>query len=64
MTLGSAAEFRDMIYRKALGLPQNKNGTIFVDNGDGTLGVDMAKRNAINRQYGGADYDDGIVVFG
>lgn len=64
LKVGAATEFRDMIYRKALGLPQNKNGTIFIDNGDGTLGVDMAKRNAINRQYGGADYDDGIVVFG
>ena len=49
MTLESAAEFRDMIFRKTLRLPENKNGTVFVNNGDGTFGVDMNKVNAILR---------------
>lgn len=49
MTLESAAEFRDMIFRKTQRLPENKNGTVFVNNGDGTFGVDMNKVNAILR---------------
>jgi hypothetical protein len=35
--------------QKTLRLPENKNGTVFVNNGDGTFGVDMNKVNAILR---------------
>ena len=49
LTDGAATEFRDMIYRKALKLPENKNGTVFVENNDGTLGVDIEKVNAIRK---------------
>lgn len=62
MPLGAWAEYRDMMYRKALGFPEGKNGTIFVDNGDGTWGLDMEKMNQIRRQYGGNDYDNTILV--
>ena len=63
MPNGAAAEFRDMIYRKALRFPENKNGTIFVDNGDGTLGVNIDKINTIRKKYGGQDYNGRLVQF-
>lgn len=59
--IGADAEFRDMIFRQVLKLPQNKNGTIFVRNPDGTYGIDMAKRNEVVKQYGGSDYDGTII---
>lgn len=62
LTDGAATEFRDMIYRKALKLPENKNGTIFVENSDGTLGVDMEKVNAIRKQFGSKEYDNIVPV--
>ncbi len=36
----------------------------FVENGDGTLGVDMNKVNAIRRQWGGEDYDGRLLKLG
>lgn len=59
---GAAAEFRDMIFRKALKFPEGKNGTIFVDNGDGTFGINMEKANSIRRQWGGSDYEPHMFV--
>ena len=62
LTDGAAIEFRDMIYRNALKLPENKNGTVFVENNDGTLGVDMKKVNAIRKQFGSKEYDNIVRV--
>ena len=64
MPAGANAEFRDMILRQVLHLPENKNGTIFARNNDGTYGINMAKRNEIVRQYGGKDYDGTIFIQG
>jgi hypothetical protein len=47
MPAGAAAEFRNMMYRKALRFKDPKEGTIFVKNSDGTYNVDMNKVNTI-----------------
>lgn len=61
LPIGANAEFRDMILRQVLKLPENKNGTIFVKKPNGTYGVDMTKRNNIVKQYGGSDYDGTVL---
>lgn len=35
-----------------------------MENGDGTLGVDMNKVNTIRRQWGGKDYDGRLLKLG
>lgn len=60
MPAGAAAEFRNMMYRKALRFKNPKGGTIFVKNSDGTYSVDMNKLNTIRQKYGGNNYESHI----
>ena len=62
LTFGSTAEFRDMMQRLALKLPENSRGNIFTRNADGTYGIDVAKRNAINKEFGGGDWNNSVVI--
>ena len=55
---GSAFEFRDQAWRKAMRIPE-KEGTlsIYTDNGDGTFSYDFDNINAIRQKYNSLQLD-------